>query len=109
MALSDHYNRTAKIQAVTRAADGIGGFTESWTTSATVSCRTRQLSEVERTQYQKETTVRLERMYVDPVTITTENRVLIEGETFDVIGVDDPHHEGLFLQVDLEFREGVNG
>lgn len=107
--LSDHYNRSAKIQSVTQTADGVGGYTETWSTRATIPCRTRQLTENERVQYAKETTIRLERLYCDPVTITTRDRIVIGSDVFDVLSVDDPHHMGLFLQVDMEFREGVNG
>lgn len=107
--LADLYNTTAKIERVTRTNDDLGGFTETWTTQEMIPCRVRMLSGNERVQYQKDTTVELMRMYCNVTDLTTGNRITIGDKLYNVIQVDNPHGMGEFLQVDMEYREAVNG
>jgi SPP1 family predicted phage head-tail adaptor len=106
--ISALYNETATIQSVVRAADALGGRTNTWSTASTVPCRVRQLSAREAELYMRQTDNETFRMYCDPdVTVTTDNRVIVDGRTYRVIAVDDPHLMGEFLQVDMEYTEDV--
>ena len=84
---------TCTIQRVTRPSDGAGGYTETWTDYAThVPCRLA----VDRTQPREELQVGqvapaqrywLTLQYDQAIAIT--DRVVKDGQTFEVIGIDD--------------------
>lgn len=81
---------TCVIQAVTRTADGQGGWTEVWAASGTVSCRMDQNSGNKGRQaaaVQDFATFTLTVPY--DTGLTALQRVVHAGETYNVIGVTD--------------------
>lgn len=82
---------TCTVLSVTRASDGQGGYTETWgTVTASLACRLDTARPG--TQAQFGASVQPFQGYVLTVnhggTITTANRILKDGYTFEVVSVD---------------------
>lgn len=76
------------VQAVVRTADGIGGFTEAWTTSVTLWAEVRAVSGNEYIQSGREESERQFRMWVRFNSgITTANRISWRGLILDILHV----------------------
>ncbi|MBI4496310.1 MAG: head-tail adaptor protein [Chloroflexi bacterium] len=85
---------TAVVQRVTRTADDMGGFTESWAAAGTAACRVAPLGS--RTPEER---VFAERIAPDVpwvitlpqgTDVTAEDRVTVGARTFEVLGVLAP-------------------
>lgn len=84
---------TATVQRVTRTGDGMGGFSESWATVATVSARVAPLgnSPQERVIAERLTGVTLWTVTLPAGTdVTDADRIGISGRTFEVTGMLGP-------------------
>lgn len=87
---------TAVIEAYTRASDGAGGWSETWApvTGGTVAARldpltTRNSQAIESGQEVLVSQRQLTLPYDAP--IDDESRVVIHGETYDVVTLDEDH------------------
>lgn len=84
---------TAQVQRVTRTSDGMGGFTETWATVATVACRvspsgntpTEQVA-AERVQDHVLWTLTLPA----ETDVTAADLIVVGSRTFEVVGVLAP-------------------
>lgn len=85
--------QTCTIQTVSRASDGMGGFTETWNNTHTnVPCRLSPQGGSGRVQGDQFTVVTgwvLDVAYDQA--IAAGNRVVLGGDTFDVLEVRDDH------------------
>ena len=81
---------TAVVQALTRTTDGQGGYTEAWAASGTVACRLDNSGGNRRSVRAAEITFSGWVLTVPQSTgLTTANRVVTGGETYNVISVSD--------------------
>ena len=90
-AIEDLLPGTATILSVTHTSDGQGGFTDTWgTVSSNVTCRLDTAKPG--TQAQFGAMIQPFQGYVLTVahdqTVTTANRVVVGGYTFEVVSVD---------------------
>jgi SPP1 family predicted phage head-tail adaptor len=99
-AITARMNRRVDIQSVTRTSDGQGGFTESWTTDATVWAYITQAKGYEKYQaMQLETPIshKITIRYRDGV--TTAQRMVHEGNVFNIKEVLNPDMDFAFLEI----------
>ena len=81
---------TAQVQRKTLVSDGAGGYTESWSTVATVACR---VSPSGRSPEERVIAERLAATSVWTITlpaltdVTVADRIVVGARTFEVVGV----------------------
>ena len=83
----------AQVQQATRVPDGAGGFTETWTTVATVPCRLAPSGNepTERVVAERVTDRKLWTLTLPAQTaLTAKDRVVVGARTFEVVGVLSP-------------------
>lgn len=85
---------TCTIQSVSRSSDGAGGWSETWSTLATVACRLDPLKQ----QAQPETVAGREALIVPrqltvpyDAPIDVDRRVVIGSETYEIRELVDDH------------------
>jgi len=86
---------TAYVRSRTQAADGIGGYTDSWANGSAIACRVAPYSSrqgtdevmAERIGARTAWTVTLPAATV----VTTDNRLVVGSRTFEVVGVLAAH------------------
>lgn len=84
---------TAQVQRVTRQSDGMGGFTETWATIATVACRVSPSGNMPAEQAIAE---RVQDRVLWTLTlpaatdVAAADRIVTGARTFEVIGVLAP-------------------
>ncbi|MBX6770879.1 MAG: head-tail adaptor protein [Chloroflexi bacterium] len=93
---------TAQVQRVARTSDGMGGFTESWSTVTTVACRvspsgntTAEQVVAERVQDRVLWTLTLPAQ----MDVTAADRIVVGSRTFEVVGVLAPRSYELATRV----------
>jgi SPP1 family predicted phage head-tail adaptor len=97
-----------KFQTLSRATDGQGGFTETWTDLATVWAYVKPVSAREKMisnqiQYQRSHEVIIRHR----TGITQEMRFLYDGRTFQIKGVRRPDERKFYLIIDAEENQGT--
>lgn len=95
-----------ELQSVAETTDGMGGFTEVWSTFATVWADIRPVSTNERfysQQLQATTTHKVIIRTNDNV--TEKDRLIFDGRTFQIKGILRDLEEARYMT--LECREGV--
>lgn len=82
-------NETAAVRRVTRASDGMGGWTETWATAATLACRrVSTLSQAEQRIAERLAVVRPWLVQVAALSDVREaDRLVIGSDTLEVIHV----------------------
>ena len=91
----DYFPDTCTLQTVTRTADGVGGWSESWANTYTgVACRVSQELSGQRegisgAQMASQTDWMLS--VTHDQTLTAEMRVVHGGHTYEVVSVADTH------------------
>lgn len=96
------------IQTITRADDGAGGFTETWTDTATVRAAVAPLEgreQLEAMQTGLRQPVRVRMRY--RAGVTTAQRLVYEGRTLEIQSVVDPeerHRELVLLATETTVR-----
>lgn len=88
--------QSAVIQAVTRTSDGAGGWLEAWeaVSGGTVAARLDPLGKAERTAALGEAetmTIRYQLTVPHDAPIAQDRRVVIEGNTYEVVQLDADH------------------
>jgi head-tail adaptor len=95
---------TCTIQTVSRASDGMGGFTETWAnTYQNVPCRLSPQGGSGRVQGDQFTVVTgwvLDVAYDQA--IAAGNRVVLGGDTFDVLEVRDDHTDRILRRAAIK-------
>ena len=105
--ISKYYTQTVVFEtAATSSADA--GYTQVWSTAATVKGRLRPLSGRERMSADKQTLYADHRLYCAPVAITEKDRVACEGKTFDIVFVKNVMSMNRHLEIDLLLRGHEN-
>lgn len=93
-------NKRITIQHPTRAADGMGGFTEAWTDAATVWAAIWPVSANERIQNQAVTMTITHRIRLRYRRVMrSEWRILYNGRYFNIVGWTDPNEAHEWLDV----------
>lgn len=90
------------VERVTQTPNGMGGWSESWQPHLTINGRIRPLSGDERLSADKVTVYATHKLYTFLYDITEKDRVVFEGQVYDVKAVINPMTLNRFLQVDLE-------
>ena len=92
------------LQTVTRTADGLGGFTESWANTETFNAILNPMLPKEAKEYGKDTAIGMYNMYIEVNgrTINEQNRILYGTEQLKIIGVLNPFGQDLFYKLGLE-------
>lgn len=88
----------AEVQRLTRVSDGMGGFTETWATVATVPCRLAPSGNtpVEQVVAERVTDRVLWTITLPAQTdVTATDRVVVGARTFEVVGVLSPRSNEL--------------
>lgn len=84
--------QTAVIERYSTSADGMGGFTESWTAVGTVSCRLRPMEVEQREMVAGEQMISESRWIVTVphgTDVTAKDRLQISSRTFQVTFVNN--------------------
>jgi head-tail adaptor len=106
--LTESLPDTAQVQRATRASDGMGGFTETWTTVATVPCRLApsDITPVEQVVAERVTDRVLWTITLPAQTdVTAADRIVVGARVFEVVGVLSPRsHELCTRLVAVEAR-----
>lgn len=92
-AVTDSLPDTAQVQRATRTPDGMGGFTETWTTVATVACRIAPTGNApaEQVVAERVTDRVLWTLTLPAATdVTAADRITVGSRTFEVVGVLSP-------------------
>lgn len=95
------YNRTATLLRKTTTRNELGEFEETWSAVSTFLARLRTISGSEARVADRITRTASHRLYCDPVSISEADRVQVDGKTYEVVFVDDPHGLGHHLEIDL--------
>ena len=93
------------IQRVTRTADGVGGWTNSWATLATcwAAVRSKPAGEKQEEGRMNARTINAFTVYYDAAPTVAENdRILWGGETWNIRGVYRSGSSVLTVQLDAE-------
>jgi head-tail adaptor len=96
--LTESLPDTAQVQRATRAPDGMGGFTETLTTVATVPCRLAPSGNtpVEQVVAERVTDRALWTLTLPAQTdVAATDRVVVGARTFEVVGVLSPRSDEL--------------
>ena len=94
--LDDSLPDTAQVQRRTLTSDGAGGFTESWSTVATVACRVASSgqSPQERVIAERLATASVRTVTLPALTdVRPTDRVVVGGRTFEVVDTPAPSYE----------------
>lgn len=79
---------TAAISRVTRTSDGAGGYTEAWTTIATVACRIASTGGAEADVAAKLTATTTATVTLPALTdVAPADRLVVGSRTFEVLAV----------------------
>lgn len=81
---------TAQVQRRTLVSDGAGGYTESWSTVATVACRVARGGQLpqERVIAERLTTTSIWTLTLPALTdVTAADRIVVASRTFEVVDV----------------------
>jgi len=95
-----------EIQAVTETPDGMGGFSEVWTTFATVWADIRPVKAEEKfysQQLQAKTSHKITIRTLD--TVTEKSRIVYNSRIFEIKGIMRDLEESRYML--LECKEGV--
>lgn len=95
-------------QTKTRTPDGQGGFTTSWATTGTINAAIVPKSGNQRLaadRLESVTTISFYVLYADGSSITTANRILFDGRTFNINAVINHGEANAWLRLDCQ--EGV--
>lgn len=104
-AVEDTFVELATIQTVTRASDGTGGYTETWSSRTGVPCRLISASNQGRQglttggQWQVASGWALQLRWDD--SIAQGDRVVLGGDTYTVLSVDDAHSQRAYRRAFL--------
>lgn len=94
------------VERLTRSADGMGGYTKSWSSVQTAWMRLKPLSGSERLHAQHLEATTTHRAYCRAtVDVQTEDRLTKGSRVFNVRAVLDLEERGKFYELDLD--EGV--
>lgn len=93
-------DKRVEIRSVTQVSDGQGGFTESWSTVATVWAYIKPLKEYERMQAMQLESPRSHKITIRYRSgITADQRIVWSGRTFHIKGVINPDEANNFLEL----------
>lgn len=86
---------SATIQRASLASDGMGGYTETWATVATVSCRLDPPGNARLDQWQEKIMNRAVYILNTPAStdIQSQDRATVNGSVYEVIGLMDASWE----------------
>jgi len=102
--ISGAYKTGILVKRYASVSDGMGGFTNTYSTSSTISGHIRTMSGEERMSADKQTLYATNRLYCDSADITEKDRVVDGSTTYEVKFVDpklDLDNTVRFMQVDL--------
>ena len=96
-------------QTLAYADDGVGGFTETFTSGTAFPGRLSKLSAAERFGPDKTTVIATHKLYCDAsVSLTEQGRITLGSRTFEIKGIQLPsnlssgigHQEILLMEID---------
>jgi len=88
-------------QTLSRTADGMGGWTETWSDDSTFQGRLGSLPAEERLASDKVTVYATHRLYCNNLTISEEDRVKLGSRLFEIKAVRNPSNINDHLELDL--------
>ena len=103
--ISKYYESGIVIQRLTQVSNGMGGYTDTWSTHLTINGRIRPLNGNERLSADKTTLFATHRLYCDVIDIKESDRVLYNSKIYQVKFVSNVMNFDRHLQVDLELIE----
>jgi len=95
------YNHTLTLEVVTQTTDDQGGITEAWASAGTFEARISILKAEERMAQDKVTTFATHRIYCEPMSVSTENRIKWGDYYFQIKGITNPSEDYHHLQMDV--------
>lgn len=107
MSIAHLLNKTMTVERSADTQDSEGSVVRAWTSVYTsLPCRQRQLSARERTTLGREMILATHRFYCDSgKDIRERDRILFEGEYYDVDGVNNPHLLNRHIEIDTILRD----
>jgi head-tail adaptor len=103
MSVRGLYNVKVNIKKITKASDGMGGFTEAKAVlHKNLPCRINWSSGNERVQFDKNTYYRDAKLFCDIVDITEEDVVVYDGIEYEIVNINNVDNLNKFLTIDIK-------
>ncbi len=97
------FNQILTLQTETKTSDGMGGFSYAWSDLGSFRGRISPLSAQERLIQDKNTMATTHRVFCDPMTVTSENRIKWGSFYFEIEGIRNPSE--LYHHLEMDVRE----
>jgi SPP1 family predicted phage head-tail adaptor len=99
-------NSSLTLQKATETTDSVGGHTTTWSDIGSFRGRVSPLSSAERLAQDKSTQVTTHRIYCDPMTVTTAERIKWVTPTgvtvyFEIFGISNTSEAYSHLEMDV--------
>ncbi len=92
-------NQILTLQRNTESADGMGGHTSSWADLGSFRGRISPLSAQERLMQDKTTMITTHKIYCDPMTVTSKDRIRWGTYYFEIIAIINPSEKFSHLEI----------
>ena len=104
--ITDLYNVTVDVLRMTNTSDDMGGWTEvEVILHNDLKCRINWVRGSEKVMFDRDTWFRDAKMYCGVVDILTKDRVLYNGNTYEVVNVSNVDNMDRYMVVDLRLVE----
>ena len=95
-------NKTLILQSYALTADGMGGQTAAWTDIGSFRARVSPISAQGRMMQDKETMTTTHRIFCDPMSVMSNDRIKWDTYYFEITGITNPSELYHHLEIDVK-------